>query len=154
MANGFRVNEKKRIVTVYRLSMAENDFTIIDKYKSMGYIVDMKEKKEPPKKTGIKGEDLIKYLDNGNIPQVIYNEMKERLQKKQNFLRVKSWLITALKDYADEHKTEYAPIADIIKTAKEKENLTNAQREEQTMSKGNKEKSKVIEIQQDTSKNK
>lgn len=154
MANGFRVNEKKRTVTVYRLSMAETDFSIIDKYKAMGYVVDMKEKKEPPKKTGVKSEDLIKYLDNGNIPTIIYNEMKERLQKKQNFLRVKSWVISALKDYADEHKTEYTPIADIIKNAKEQENLQNAQKEEQTTSKENKNKTKVVEMQAETSKNK
>lgn len=154
MANGFRVNEKKRTVIVYRLSMAETDFSIIDRYRAMGYVVDMKEKKEPPKKTGIKSEDLIKYLDNGNIPATIYNEMKERLQKKQNFLRVKSWLITELKDYADEHKTEYTPIAEIIKNSKEQENLQNAQKEEQATSKQDKNKTKVVEMQQETSKSK
>ncbi len=120
----------------------------------MGYIVDMKEKKEPPKKTGIKSEDLIKYLDNGNIPVTIYDEMKERLQKKQNFLRVKSWLITELKDYADEHKTEYTPIAEIIKNSKEQENLQNAQKEEQATSKQDKNKTKVVEMQQETIKSK
>ena len=152
MANGFRVDEKKRTVTVYRLSMAESDFSIIEKYREMGYIITMKEKKEPPKKTGIKSEDLNKYLDNGNIPTIIYNEMKERLQKKQNFLRVKSWLITELKDYADEHKTEYVPIAEIIRNAKEQENLQNAQNEEKEKTKQN--KTKVVEMQAETSKNK
>ena len=109
MANGFRVNSKERTVKVYRLSMAENDYKIIDRYKSMGYDIEMLEKKEPQKKSSANKEDLLNYLNNGNIPTAIYSEMKERIQKKQNFLRVKSWLITELKDYAEENGKEYIP---------------------------------------------
>ena len=129
MANGFRVNSKERTVKVFRLSMAENDYKIIDRYKSMGYDIEMLEKKEPQKKSSANKEDLLNYLNNGNIPTAIYSEMKERIQKKQNFLRVKSWLITELKDYAEENGKEYIPLNDIIQNAKEKENLINAQKE-------------------------
>ena len=145
MANGFRVNSKARTVKVYRLSMAENDYKIIDRYKSMGYDVEMLEKKEPPKKSSASKEDLLKYLDNGNIPTAIYSEMKERIQKKQNFLRVKSWLITELKDYAEENRKEYIPLNDIIKNAIEQDNLINAQKEEKNESKEDKNKTKVVE---------
>ena len=130
MANGFRVNSKERTVKVFRLSMAENDYKIIDRYKSMGYDIEMLEKKEPQKKSSANKEDLLNYLNNGNIPTAIYSEMKERIQKKQNFLRVKSWLITELKDYAEENGKEYIPLNDIIQNAKEKENLINAQKAE------------------------
>lgn len=145
MANGFKVNSKARTVKVYRLSMAENDYKIIDRYKSMGYDVEMLEKKEPPKKSSASKEDLLKYLDNGNIPTAIYSEMKERIQKKQNFLRVKSWLITELKDYAEENRKEYIPLNDIIKNAIEQDNLINAQKEEKNESKEDKNKTKVVE---------
>lgn len=154
MANGFRVNSKERTVKVYRLSMAENDYKIIDRYKSMGYDIEMLEKKEPQKKSSASKEDLLKYLDNGNIPTAIYSEMKERIQKKQNFLRVKSWLITELKDYAEEKGKEYIPLNDIIQNAKEKENLINAQKAEKNESKEEKNKIKVIENKTETNKNK
>lgn len=149
MANGFRVNEKTRTVKVYRLSLNEKDYKIIERYKALDYDVIMLEKKEPVKRAGIKAEDLKKYLANGIIPKTIYEGMKERLDKKQNFLRVKSWLITALKDYADENNTEYIPLADIIKNEIEKENLKNSREEER---KGNKDKSKVIEIKGEANK--
>ena len=145
MANGFRVNSKERTVKVFRLSMAENDYKIVDRYKSMGYDIEMLEKKEPQKKSSANKEDLLNYLNNGNIPTAIYSEMKERIQKKQNFLRVKSWLITELKDYAEENGKEYIPLNDIIQNAKEKENLINAQKAEKNESKEEKNKIKVIE---------
>lgn len=154
MANGFRVNSKARTVKVYRLSMAENDYKIIDRYKSMGYDIEMLEKKEPQKKSSANKEDLLNYLNNGNIPTAIYSEMKERIQKKQNFLRVKSWLITELKDYAEENGKEYTPLNDIIQNAKEKENLINAQKEEKNESKEDKSKIKVVENKTETNKNK
>ena len=113
MANGFRVNEKTRTVKVYRLSLNEKDYKIIERYKALDYDVIMLERKEPAKRAGIKAEDLKKYLNNGTIPEAIYKEMKERLDKKQNFLRVKSWLITALKDYADKNNTEYEALVSI-----------------------------------------
>lgn len=149
MANGFRVNEKTRTVKVYRLSLNEKDYKIIERYKALDYDVIMLERKEPAKRAGIKAEDLKKYLNNGTIPEAIYKEMKERLDKKQNFLRVKSWLITVLKDYADKNNTEYIPLADIIKNAMEQENLENSREEEK---KGNKDKSKVIEIKGESNK--
>lgn len=149
MANGFRVNEKTRTVKVYRLSLNEKDYKIIERYKALDYDVIMLERKEPSKRAGIKAEDLKKYLNNGTIPEAIYKEMKERLDKKQNFLRVKSWLITVLKDYADKNNTEYIPLADIIKNAMEQENLENSREEEK---KGNKDKSKVIEIKGEANK--
>lgn len=130
MANGFKVNEKTKTVTVYRLSMAESDYKIIERYKALEYNVIMLEKKEPPKRTGLKAEDLIQYLNNGNIPEAIYTEMKERIDKKQNFLRVKSWLINELKDYSEKNKKEYIPLADIVKNAKENENLQNAKQKQ------------------------
>ena len=129
MAKGFRVNDKKRVVTVYRLSMNEQDFKIIERYKILGYDIVMLEKKEPQKKTGVNKEELIKYLNNGNIPTELYKEMKERFDKKQNFLRVKSWLVNELKDYADKNNKEYLNIAEIVQNAKEQENLENAENE-------------------------
>lgn len=152
MANGFRVNSKERTVKVFRLSMAENDYKIIDRYKSMGYDIEMLEKKEPQKKSSASKEDLLNYLNNGNIPTAIYSEMKERIQKKQNFLRVKSWLITELKDYAEENGKEYIPLNDIIQNAKEKENLINAQKAEKNESKEEKNKIKVIENKTENNK--
>lgn len=152
MANGFRVNSKERTVKVFRLSMAENDYKIIDRYKSMGYDIEMLEKKEPQKKSSANKEDLLNYLNNGNIPTAIYSEMKERIQKKQNFLRVKSWLITELKDYAEENGKEYIPLNDIIQNAKEKENLINAQKAEKNESKAEKNKIKVIENKTENNK--
>lgn len=152
MANGFRVNSKERTVKVFRLSMAENDYKIIDRYKSMGYDIEMLEKKEPQKKSSANKEDLLNYLNNGNIPTAIYSEMKERIQKKQNFLRVKSWLITELKDYAEENGKEYIPLNDIIQNAKEKENLINAQKAEKNESKEEKNKIKVIENKTENNK--
>jgi len=152
MANGFRVNSKERTVKVYRLSMAENDYKIIDRYKSMGYDIEMLEKKEPQKKASANKDDLLNYLNNGNIPTAIYSEMKERIQKKQNFLRVKSWLITELKDYAEENGKEYIPLNDIIQNAKEKENLINAQKAERNESKEDKSKIKVVENKTETNK--
>lgn len=152
MANGFRVNSKERTVKVYRLSMAENDYKIIDRYKSMGYDIEMLEKKEPQKKSSANKKDLLNYLNNGNIPTAIYSEMKERIQKKQNFLRVKSWLITELKDYAEENGKEYIPLNYIIQNAKEKENLINAQKEEKNESKEDKSKIKVVENKTETNK--
>ena len=89
----------------------------------------MLEKKEPQKKTGVNKEELIKYLNNGNIPTELYKEMKERFDKKQNFLRVKSWLVNELKDYADKNNKEYLTIAEIVQNAKEQENLENAENE-------------------------
>lgn len=129
MAKGFRVSDKKRVVTVYRLSMNEQDFKIIERYKILGYDIVMLEKKEPQKKTGVNKEELIKYLNNGNIPTELYKEMKERFDKKQNFLRVKSWLVNELKDYADKNNKEYLTIAEIVQNAKEQENLVNAENE-------------------------
>ena len=85
MANGFRVNSKARTVKVYRLSMAENDYKIIDRYKSMGYDIEMLEKKEPQKKSSASKDDLLKYLDNGNIPTAIYSEMKVRNKRNKTF---------------------------------------------------------------------
>ena len=152
MANGFRVNSKERTVKVFRLSMAENDYKIIDRYKSMGYDIEMLEKKEPQKKSSANKKDLLNYLNNGNIPTAIYSEMKERIQKKQNFLRVKSWLITELKDYAEENGKEYIPLNDIIQNAKEKENLINAQKAEKNESKEEKNKIKVIENKTENNK--
>ena len=78
--------------------------------------------------------------------------MKERIQKKQNFLRVKSWLITELKDYAEENGKEYIPLNYIIQNAKEKENLINAQKEEKNESKEDKSKIKVVENKTETNK--
>ena len=149
MANGFKKKKKTRTVKVYRLSLNEKDYKIIERYKALDYDVIMLERKEPAKRAGIKAEDLKKYLNNGTIPEAIYKEMKERLDKKQNFLRVKSWLITVLKDYADKNNTEYIPLADIIKNAMEQENLENSREEEK---KGNKDKSKVIEIKGEANK--
>lgn len=148
MANGFRVNEKTRTVKVYRLSLNEKDYKIIERYKALDYDVIMLERKEPAKRAGIKAEDLKKYLANGTIPEAIYKKMKEKLDKKQNFLGIKSWLIKELKDYAVKNNTKYVPLADIIKSAIEEENLKNSREEEN----GNKDKSKVVEIKSEANK--
>lgn len=142
MANGFRVNEKTRTVKVYRLSLNEKDYKIIERYKALDYDVIMLERKEPTKRAGVKAEDLKRYLSNGTIPETIYKEMVERLDKKQNFLKVKSWLVENLKDYADKNNTEYKPLTKIIESAIEQENLKNSREKE---AKKNNDKSKLVE---------
>lgn len=144
----FKVNQKSKVVTAYRQSMSTEDYKIIERYNNMGYDVIMLEKTAPKKKAGIKREELIKYLKD-NIDNSIYNEMLDRLDKKQNFLRIKSWLVTALQEYAEKNNKEYETIKDIIERAKENENLKEAREQENKQSES---KSKVVDMQKETSK--
>lgn len=146
----FKVNQKSKVVTAYRQSMSTEDYKIIERYNNMGYDVIMLEKTAPKKKAGIKREELIKYLKD-NIDNSIYNEMLDRLDKKQNFLRIKSWLVTALQEYAEKNNKEYETIKDIIERAKENENLKEAREQENKQSES---KSKVVDMQKETSKSK
>ena len=90
----------------------------------------MLEKKTPVRKNkGVK-EDMEKYLK-GNIDNDLYAEFIDRVEKKQNFLKLKWWLIKELKERADKQGKEFEPIEDIINRAKSREEKANGKKEEE-----------------------
>lgn len=118
--NSFKVNEKGKTVIAYRLSLSETDYKTLERYKALGYDVSLLDRQAPQKRTGIKAEQLVKYLK-GVIPDNIYNEYIERNNKKQNFLKTKSWLITTLKEEAERTKKEFIPLEQLIQQGRELE---------------------------------
>jgi len=116
MAN-FRVSQKNKEITVYRRSITEDEYLIVDRYKDAGYKIKMLEKTAPRRKSGITREDLKTYLK-GVISQNIYDEMVVRITNKENFLSLKSWLKKSLKDDATKNNTEYMDFEAYIKQRK------------------------------------
>ena len=92
MAN-FKVLQKTKTVKVYRKSITDEEFETIERYKAMDYKIVMLEKTAPRKKTKATKQDLIDYLSNGKIDSKVYAEMINKFNKKENFLKVKSWLV-------------------------------------------------------------
>lgn len=129
MSNYFKVNQRTKVVRAYSVGLSDQEYKAVERYKKLGYEIIMLEKEPPAERTPIKKAQLIEYLA-GNIDQEIYDEMLERFDKKQNFLRIKSWLIVALQDYADKHKKPYKKLEDIIAEAKEQKNLNEARGEQ------------------------
>lgn len=115
----FRVNEKKRTVRAYNEDIvSEEDFNQLERFRKLDYKVILVAKK--PKEYNHIKKDMIVYLE-GNIDKDIYNEFIDRVEKKQNFLKLKWWLIKALQKKAEEIHKDYEPIEDIINKAKSKE---------------------------------
>lgn len=116
MAN-FRVSQKNKEITVYRKSITEDEYLIVDRYKDAGYKIKMLERTAPRRKSGITRDDLKTYL-NGVINENIYKEMLVHINNKENFLSLKSWLKKALKDDATNNKAEYMDFETYIKQRK------------------------------------
>ena len=115
----FRFNEDKRTVRAYNEDIiSQEDFDELERYTKLGYKVTLVPKK-PREYKHIKN-DMVVYLEN-NIDKDIYNEFIDRVEKKQNFLKLKWWLIKALQKRAEEQGKEYETIEDIINKAKSKE---------------------------------
>lgn len=126
----FRVNQKTKVVTVYSKSIDKFEFEKVERYKKLGYEITMLEKKTPVRKNkGVK-EDMEKYLK-GNIDNDLYAEFIDRVEKKQNFLKLKWWLIKELKERANKQGKEFEPIEDIINRAKSREEKANGKKEEE-----------------------
>lgn len=115
----FRVNEDKRTIRAYNEDIvSQEDFDELERYTKLGYKVVLVPKK--PKEYKHIKNDMVVYLEN-NIDKDIYNEFIDRVEKKQNFLKLKWWLIKALQKKAEEQGKEYETIEDIINKAKSKE---------------------------------
>lgn len=115
-----RVNEEKRTVRAYNEDLqSEEDFKEVERYTRLGYKVILIPARQKAYKH-IKN-DMIKYLE-GNIADEIYIEFIDRVEKQQNFLKLKWWLVDALKKQAEKDKKLYEPYEDIINRAKSKEN--------------------------------
>lgn len=155
MANGFRVNEKKRTVRAYNEDIAnEEDFNELQRYTKLGYKVVLVPKK--PKEYNHIKNDMVTYLE-GNINKDIYNNFIDGVEKKKNFLKLKWELVHALqeeeKNKADKEKREvnkisFETVQEIINQAKSKENklIENIKKETNAdKSTSNKNKSKTNE---------
>lgn len=124
----FRLNEKTRTVRAYNEDIvSQEDFDQLERFKKLDYKVVLVPKK-PREYKHIK-IDMVKYLEN-NIDKDIYNEFIDRVEKKQNFLKLKWWLIKALQEKEEEQakkekreikKIDAETIEEIINQAKSKE---------------------------------
>lgn len=124
----FRLNEKTRTVRAYNEDIvSQEDFDQLERFKKLDYKVVLVPKK-PREYKHIK-IDMVKYLED-NIDKDIYNEFIDRVEKKQNFLKLKWWLIKALQEKEEEqakkekreiNKIDAKTIEEIINQAKSKE---------------------------------
>lgn len=124
----FRLNEKTRTVRAYNEDIvSQEDFDQLERFKKLDYKVVLVPKK-PREYKHIK-IDMVKYLED-NIDKDIYNEFIDRVEKKQNFLKLKWWLIKALQEKEEEQakkekreikKINAETIEEIINQAKSKE---------------------------------
>lgn len=124
----FRVNEKTRTVRAYNEDIvSQEDFDQLERFRKLDYKVVLVPKK-PREYKHIK-IDMVKYLED-NIDKDIYNEFIDRVEKKQNFLKLKWWLIKALQEKEEEQakkekreikKIDAKTIEEIINQAKSKE---------------------------------
>ena len=118
--NAFRVNQQKRVVVVYRLSLAESDYKIIERYKALGYEIEMLERTAPRKRYGIKRDDIKNYFypvlekyDNN-----LYLELEKRNRNKENMLSMKSWLKEQLENTKVEELKKYVAFEEFIRQCK------------------------------------
>jgi len=124
----FRLNEKTRTVRAYNEDIvSQEDFNQLERFRKLDYKVVLVPKK-PREYKHIK-IDMVKYLED-NIDKDIYNEFIDRVEKKQNFLKLKWWLIKALQEKEEEQakkekreikKIDAETIEEIINQAKSKE---------------------------------
>lgn len=124
----FRLNEKTRTVRAYNEDIvSQEDFDQLERFRKLDYKVVLVPKK-PREYKHIK-IDMVKYLED-NIDKDIYNEFIDRVEKKQNFLKLKWWLIKALQEKEEEQakkekreikKINAETIEEIINQAKSKE---------------------------------
>lgn len=124
----FRLNEKTRTVRAYNEDIvSQEDFDQLERFRKLDYKVVLVPKK-PREYKHIK-IDMVKYLED-NIDKDIYNEFIDRVEKKQNFLKLKWWLIKALQEKEEEQakkekreikKIDAKTIEEIINQAKSKE---------------------------------
>ena len=120
----FKVNQTKRLVTVYRLSIAESDYKIIDRYKNMGYEIEMLEKTAPRKRNGISRKDLETYFYPvlREFDKDLLNKLEQKNKNKENILAVKSWLRDELKASKNEKLADYKNFEEFIRHCKKIEN--------------------------------
>lgn len=153
----FRLNEKTRTVRAYNEDIvSQEDFDDLERYTKLGYKVVLVPKK-PREYKHIKN-DMVVYLE-GNIDKDIYNEFIDRVEKKQNFLKLKWWLIKALQEKEKEQakkekreikKIDAETIEEIINQAKSKkskliENIKENEKVNQEENTSNKNESKQNE---------
>lgn len=136
----FRVSEKTRTVRAYNEDIvSEEDFDKLERYTRLGYKVVLVPKK--PKQYNHIKIDMVKYLD-GNIDNDIYKEFIDRVEKKQNFLKLKWWLVKELQDKMKDEKITFEYVEEIINQAKSKEsNLIENIKGQDTIDNENKDKS-------------
>lgn len=129
----FKVNQTKRRVTVYRQSIAESDFKIIDRYREMGYEIEMLEKTAPRSRKGISRKDIENFfypvLEEND--KSLLEELKKKNENKENILAVKSWLRDSLKASKNEKLKPYIAYEEFIKSCKkiEMNNLEEEQKD-------------------------
>lgn len=116
----FTVNQKKKVVTVYSQSIDDLEYKQVRRYKDLGYDIIMLEKKKRNRVNKNVKNDMIKYLK-GNINNSLYNELIDRIDKKQKFLIVKWWLTKALQEIAEKENKPFETIEEIINKAKSRE---------------------------------
>lgn len=146
----FRLNEKTRTVRAYNEDIvSKEDFENLERFTRLGYKVVLVPKK--PKQYNHIKKDMVKYLD-GNIDKDIYNEFIDRVEKKQNFLKLKWWLVKELQDKMKDKEITFEYVEEIINQAKSKEsnlieNIKGQTIENENADKGksNKNKEKVNE---------
>lgn len=136
----FRVSEKTRTVRAYNEDIvSEEDFDKLERYTRLGYKVVLVPKK--PKQYNHIKIDMVKYLE-GNIDNDIYKEFIDRVEKKQNFLKLKWWLVKELQDKMKDEKITFEYVEEIINQAKSKEsNLIENIKGQDTIDNENKDKS-------------
>lgn len=115
----FKVNQDTRVVRAYNEDMtSKEDFAELERYSKLGYEVRLIPKK-PKQHKHIKN-DMIKYLEN-NIDDEIYLEFIDRVEKKQNFLKLKWWLVKELQKNEKNNDIDFEYVEEIINKAKSKE---------------------------------
>ena len=89
----YKVDEKTRTVKAYVKTLSDTAEKTIELYKKMGYTVIMldKEKPKPRTKQRIGTKEMKLYLK-GKIDDKIYKKMVEKIDNKEKFFEIKSWL--------------------------------------------------------------
>lgn len=116
---GIKVNQKTRTVTVYRLSIEEFEYKIVDTYRNSGYFIKILEEKAPKRPAPICKKDF-EYLK-GKVSETIYAEIEKKDKNNENFLKIKSWIKQALEAEAKANNTKYVSLENLIREAKKEE---------------------------------
>lgn len=114
----YTVNQKTREVIANNDKISDLEFKQIERYEKMGYKVIMLHK--PKRNNGISGKDLKVYL-NGKIDNKIYNELVKKVDNKENYFKIRSWLKEKLQEDCKNRNKPYIPVTVIINMAKKNE---------------------------------